>query len=182
MRQMLNRFNALSQKLRLIIIAGLLLVSLIIFFNLLLIPRIRLMKKITSRIEKDKARLSRVIQLASEYERLKAKIEGAEKNISPPRPGLDISTLLTKEAENAGIGDKVVSVTSNEAAIGDRYKELTVKLTFSGISTSQLVHYLHKVKGIEGLIDIRRLRIKGEAAERGKTLKVEIDVVTLVNK
>ena len=180
MRQMLSKFNALSQKARLIIIAGFLLISLVIFFNLLLIPRSRLTKEINSKIEKSKARLSRVGQLASEYKRLKAKIGGVEKNIRPSRPGLDISTLLTKEAEDAGIGDKVVSVTSSEAVLGDRYKELTVKLTFSGISTSQLVRYLHKVKGIEGLIDIKRLRIKGETTGGGKTLKVEVDVATLV--
>ena len=131
MKQIINKFRALSQKTRVIIIGGFFLVSLVVFFKLLLIPRVKRAGDIEERIEKAKVKLNHVAQLSSEYRNLKDKIEKVEKNIKHLPVGFDITTLLTREAESAGIGDKVVSVTSSETTLGDRHKEITVKLTLT---------------------------------------------------
>ena len=132
------------------------------------------------RAQKKRDGLARVRQLADEYAELKMRVSAVEPLVKNVRRGDDLSTMLTREAELAGIAERVSDVKPvGDIKRGVEYRETVVRMTLEGVSTKQFARYLYRIMTAGYLIDVKKVRLSvGEDAGQ-RTLTAEMDIAEL---
>lgn len=161
----LTQFNQLSQRERIILIAGALIVVLLIVLFGIVAPYRAAMERLDKKIASRQRQLVEVRQLGTQYRQLQEQLAASERRLAS---GGDFSLLSFVEATSIRLAgrDSLVSMRPQPAATVEGFREETVEVKLEKVRLNQLVQLLYAAETAPAPMLVKTLRVKTRFDDR----------------
>ena len=161
----LNQFNQLSQRERITLVAGVLVILLLIIVFGIIAPYRTALERLDSKIASRQRQLGEVQQLSNQYRQLQQQLAASERRLAS---GGDFSLLSFVEATSARLAgrDSLVSMRPQPAATVEGFREETVEVKLEKVRLHQLVQLLYAAETAPAPMLVKTLRVKTRFDDR----------------
>lgn len=168
----------LAKRERLLVIGGVSLLFLLIFFQLLSFghKRMKTLERVNRKLEKD---LEEMHCLQNRYFILEERLKSFEKRIITRPANFTLFFHLEDLASQTGIKERIDYLKPEERVVSKKYRRLLVKIKLRAITLEQLTRYLYSVESSPHSLAARKLHITPRYTKQG-LLNVTFEVSTLL--
>lgn len=161
----LNQFNQLSQRERLTLLAGALIVAVLLVLFGIVAPYRAALERLDTKIASRQRQLTEVRQLGQEYRQLQQQLAASERRLAS---GGDFSLLSFVEAASIRLAgrDSLVAMRPQPAATLEGFREEAVEVKLEKIRLNQLVQLLFAADKAPAPMLVKTLRIKPRFDDR----------------
>lgn len=161
----LNQFNQLSQRERLTLLAGALIVAVLLFVFGVVAPYRAALERLDKKIASKQRQLTEVRQLSQEYQQLKQQLDASERRLAS---GGDFSLLSFVEATSIRLAgrDSLTAMRPQPAATLEGFREEAVEVKLEKVRLNQLVQLLFVADTAPAPMLVKSLRIKPRFDDR----------------
>lgn len=161
----LNQFDQLSQRERITLVAGALVILLLIVVFGIVAPYRTALERLDSKIASRQRQLGEVQQLSTQYRQLQQQLAASERRLAT---GGDFSLLSFVEATSVHLAgrDNLVSMRPQPAATVEGFREETVEVKLEKIRLHQLVQLLYAAETAPAPMLVKNLRVKTRFDDR----------------
>ena len=162
---MMNQFNQLSQRERLILLAGVPIVAVLLVLFVIVPPYRAALKGLDTKIASRQRQLTEVQQLGQEYRQLQQQLAASEKRLAS---GRDFSLLSFVEATSIRLAgrDSLTAMRPQPTATLEGFREEAVEVKLEKIHLNQLVQLLFVADTAPVPMLVKALRIKPRFDDR----------------
>lgn len=171
--------DQLSIRDQLILLAGGLFVTGVLVYQLLLSPYLDARTRLQSSLERKRAELTDIQRLSEEYAALQAQEGGLKALLDKRDAGFTLFAFLEKQAENAGVKEKVKYMKPSLIESDGGLRESVVEMRLEGVTLELLTEFLRLTESETNVVSVRRLSIQANSKEAG-FLDAVLQIVTLV--
>ena len=161
----LKQFNQLSQRERIILVAGAIIVVLLIFLFGVVAPYRAALERLDSKIASRQRQLVELGQLSNQYHQLQRQLAASERRFSEDA---DFSLLSFVEATSIRLAgrDNLISMRPQPAATVEGFREETVEVKLEKVRLHQLVQLLYAAETAPAPMLVKNLRVKTRFDDR----------------
>lgn len=161
----LDQFNQLSQRERLTLLAGAVIVAVLLFFFAIVAPYRASLERLDKKIASKQRQLAEAQQLGQEYQQLKQQLAASERRLAS---GGDFSLLSFVEATSIRLAgrDSLTAMRPQPAATLEGFREEAVEVKLEKIRLNQLVQLLFVADTAPAPMLVKALRIKPRFDDR----------------
>ena len=161
----LSQFNQLSQRERLTLLAGAVIVVVLLFIFGIFAPYRATLKRLDTKIASRQRQLTEVRQLGQEYKQLKQQLAASERRLAS---GGDFSLLSFVEATSIRLAgrDNLTSMRPQPTATIEGFREEAVEVKLEKIRLNQLIQLLFVADTAPAPMLVKTLRIKPRFDDR----------------
>lgn len=161
----LNQFNQLSQRERITLMAGALVILLLIVVFGIIAPYRTALEHLDSKIASRQRQLGEVQQLSNQYRQLQQQLAASERRLAS---GGDFSLLSFVEATSVRLAgrDSLVSMRPQPTATVEGFREETVEVKLEKVRLHQLVQLLYAAETAPAPMLVKTLRVKTRFDDR----------------
>lgn len=150
----------LSRRERNTVIIGAALLLVFAVFQFLVIPVSNQKKRMEAKLTAKTLELGRVIEMKSEFLRIKQEAQNARLRFERRPAGFSLFSFLDDLAGDAGIKDNIRYMKPSQSVQeGSPYKISRVEMKFQDITMEELTPYLHMVETSPNYVNIKRISI-----------------------
>lgn len=170
----------LARRERLLLIGGITLLFLLIFFQLLSSghKRMKTLERVNRKLEKD---LEEMYHLQSRYLTLEERLKSFDERMVTRPPHFTLFSHLEDLASQAGIKERIDYLKPEETIVSERYRKSLVRVKLRGVTLEQLTKYFYSIESSPHSLEVRKLQITPQYTER-ELLEVTFEVSTLLPK
>jgi len=143
------------EKLLLKILIGVIIV--IMGYNFILLPLIKIFTSSDSTIISDKQKIEQLDRIYNNYKELETKrnyymslLKGESENIS---------TLIEQWAQNSNVAKNIAYSRRNQTNVQNKYIRITTDMKLDGVSIQSLLKFIYEIENSNKLVNISYLRI-----------------------
>jgi len=161
----LSQFNQLSQRERLTLLAGALIVAVLLFLFGIVVPYRAALERLDTKIVSKQRQLIEVHQLGQEYKQLQQQLAASERRLAS---GGDFSLLSFVEASSIRLAgrDSLTAMRPQPTATLEGFREEAVEVKLERIQLNQLVQLLYVADTAPAPMLVKTLRIKPRFDDR----------------
>jgi len=159
--------NKLSNREKIIVIAGLTGAVAIILYGSVLSPIIDRYTSLERVIRQKESEYKDILQLKGEYTALQKEYRELEKAASRTREGFSPLTFMENVSVQARIKDKVVSMKPILTPMTGDFRESSIEVKIEKIVLEQIMRYLHIIESSEYPLRIKTLHLKSRFDDPG---------------
>jgi len=162
-----------------LILFGGVLVIVLLYYLIILSPAVSKEKSLIKRIEKKTADLAQIIELKSQWKKVKANKTRTEKTLAARGKTFSLLSFLEGVSREVGVDDKIQYM--KPLAFHDDsgpMKPVGIEMNLDNINIEQLVTLLYKIEGAGKLLKIKHIKIQRTSIKKIPTLKVTLQVNT----
>lgn len=167
--------NRLEPRERIILLAGVLILTGLFFWLLLLNPYLSRMQSLDRQIEGQRRNLERVESLRQEIEQLRQQLAGIE---SAGRPGRPLFSQVENLTAQMGLREQLLSMRPQPESVQGGFRQQSVEIRLERVTLSQLVGFLHAAEYRSSGIQVRSLRVRPRFDDRSR-LDVNLVLMSL---
>jgi len=168
----------LAKKERLLVIGGVSLLFLLIFFQLLSFghKRMKTLERVNRKLEKD---LEEMYRLQNRYFILEERLKSFDERMVTRPPDFTLFSHLDNLASQTGIKERIDYLKPEERVVSEKYRRSLVRVKLRAVTLEQLTRYLYSVENSPHSLEVRRLHITPRYTKQG-LLNVTFEVSTLL--
>jgi len=168
----------LAKRERLLVIGGVSLFFLLIFFQLLSFghKRMKTLERVSRKLEKD---LEEMYRLQNRYFILEERLKSFDERMVTRPPDFTLFSHLDNLASQTGIKERIDYLKPEEKVVSEKYRRSLVRVKLRAITLEQLTRYLYSVENSPHSLEVRRLHITPRYTKQG-LLNVTFEVSTLL--
>jgi len=168
----------LAKRERLLVIGGVNLLFLLIFFQLLSFghKRMKTLEKVNRKLEKD---LEEMYRLQNRYLILEERLKSFDERMVTRPPDFTLFSHLDNLASQTGIKERIDYLKPEERVVSEKYRRSLVRVKLRAVTLEQLTRYLYSVENSPHSLEVRRLHITPRYTKQG-LLNVTFEVSTLL--
>lgn len=170
----------LAKRERFLLIGGIALLLLIVFFQLLSSghKRMKTLERVNRKLEKD---LEEMYHLQNRYLTLEERLKSFDERMVTRPPNFTLFSHLEDLASQTGIKERIDYLKPEEAIVSEKYRKSLVGVKLRGVTLEQLTKYFYSIESSPHSLEVRKLHITPQHTER-ELLEVTFEVSTLLSK
>jgi general secretion pathway protein M len=169
----------LSDRERLILIAGGLFVLGVLIYQLIISPYLVAHDRLQSSLQRKQAELLEIQLLSQEYAKLREEEGGIKALLQKRDAAFTLFAFLDEQAANAGVKEQIKYMKPSVVEGDSGLNESVVEMRLEGVTLEKLTQFLRVTESDTNLVSVRRLSIQTSARDEGY-LDVILQIVTLV--
>ena len=168
----------LAKRERFLVIGGVSLLFLLIFFQLLSFghKRMKTLERVNRKLEKD---LEEMYRLQNRYFILEERLKSFDERMVTRPPDFTLFSHLDNLASQTGIKERMDYLKPEERVVSEKYRRSLVRVKLRAVTLEQLTRYLYSVENSPHSLEVRRLHITPRYTKQG-LLNVTFEVSTLL--
>lgn len=168
----------LAKRERFLVIGGVSLLFLLIFFQLLSFghKRMKTLERVNRKLEKD---LEEMYRLQNRYFILEERLKSFDERMVTRPPDFTLFSHLDNLASQTGIKERMDYLKPEERVVSEKYRRSLVRVKLRAVILEQLTRYLYSVENSPHSLEVRRLHITPRYTKQG-LLNVTFEVSTLL--
>jgi len=167
----------LSKREKIVITLGTILVITFVVLEVLVFPFADYKKKISFTLSKKEKDLIEMVEVCSEYHKLKSEAETVQKISSKRDSNFSLFSFLENISRNNNIKENVKYMKPSDVKTSGSFKESMVEMEIANINLQQLMQFLYEIEYSDVNASVKRMSIKRRQNQKG-LLDVILQVVT----
>jgi hypothetical protein len=156
---------------------GTILVVIFMVLEILIFPFADYKKKLSLSLSKKEKDLIELVELCSEYHKLKSEADTVQKMSAKRDSNFSVFTFLETISRNTNIKENVKYMKPSDVKTSGSIKESMVEMEIDNINLQQLMKFLYEVEFSDVNATVKRISIKKKQNQKGM-LDVILQVVT----
>lgn len=182
-QRLVQYYLGLSPREQRIVAAGLLFVSVMLVYSIVLNPMFESNALLNRKIEKKEQELSEMMRLRSSIDQDRGGMEQIKRIIEQRPPGFSVFAYLEQIAAKAEMKDKIIYIKPQRETPVGPFRESLAEIKLDRIELEALTRFLYRIESSEDLLYIKNLKIKaGRFGKDEQGLEVILSVGTLLKR
>lgn len=160
MAALLQRWQALTDRERRLLLVGGALIALAALYAVVIDPLLERIDVLDQQLAKKTRAIRELASLAEAYRPLQRRLAQLEDRLAPGGGGFSLPSFLEETASATRIRDRIAAMQPQAVPPSQGYKEIAVEIRFDGVALPGLLDFLGRLEASPIFIQIKRFQMK----------------------